>query len=85
MLVRGWHRSIGHFLPGQVADQCCGKNSCVPLAIAKWFAAKLRAGAELDLSAAFDTIYREVAHAAIVAHGTPTHLADTLVRAWRAS
>ena len=85
VLVRAWHRSLSHFLPGPASDQLCANNSNVPLAIAKWFHLKFRAGAEVDLSLAYDSVPHQVAHRALCTLHTPLHVVNTLVRAWSAA
>jgi len=85
VLVRGWHKSLNHLLPGAAPDQMAGKNCSVASPIADWFGRMYKSGAEIDFSAAYDTVIREVAYTANVSLGTPTHIAKTLIRAWSAS
>jgi len=72
------------FCPLQTADQQARPHNSVPTAIARWFNSDFRAGAEIDLSSAYDTVIHHVANLALTTNDTPPQIADTLSRAWAA-
>ena len=85
-LVRAWHKALLHQFPPAPHGQWGGvKGTSVIQATAHWLAAPKHAGAELDLSTAYDTIPHATAYRALTRRGVSNQAAASLVLAWKAS
>lgn len=85
VIVRAWHSSYLPIMPQPVPEQWSGKrNVSVSLATCEWLSAKLRAGAEVDQSKAFDRITHEAATASLIQGGLPPIITRCLDKAWKA-
>ena len=83
--ARSWHKSLLLcFPPVPEAQWCCRTGAGVVQGTADWLARPSRAGMELDLSKAFDTLNHEVLRVALEDMCLPTMVVSTLLRAWRA-
>ena len=86
--TRAWHRALMEALPEVVPTQyCCRHGVSSVTAVADWLRAisdGARAGAELDLSKAFDSLSFGVIRAALERAEVPTAVVETVLAAWHA-
>ena len=82
LLARTWHSCLFSDLPLPEAEQYSERG--VVRSVASWLAAPGRAGAEIDLSKAYDSIDHEAAAQALRHLGTPEPVVCLLEQAWRA-
>ena len=85
LLVRTWHSAICDDFPEPPASQyCCRRCMSVVRATATWLSTKPKAGAELDLSKAFDTLEHPMVETAMLARGKHAKAINLLKCAWKA-
>ncbi len=82
MLARTWHAALFNELPPPDPDQWAERG--VVASTASWTSAGGRAGAEIDMSEAYDSINLSAASTALRHHGTPEAIVACLAQAWRA-
>ena len=83
--ARSWHKSLLLcFPPVPEAQWCCRTGAGVVQGTADWLARPCRAGMELDLSKAFDTLNHEVLRVALEDMRLPPAVVSMLLCAWRA-
>jgi len=81
--LRAWHRALLEAFPEPPRDQWCGRKGCgVITATADFLARKGRAGAELDLSKAFDTLDHRLLAEALTRANLPCIVSRELRRSW---
>ena len=82
VLARAWHAALFADLPEPEPEQWAERG--VVRSTASWAAAPGKAGAEVDMSKAYDAISHDAAAAALRHLGTPEPVVACAMQAWRA-
>ena len=82
--TRAWHASLSKCFPQPHESQwCCRKQTSVVHATSHWLAEPMTAGAELDLTKAYDLLDHDLVCEALLKQGISRFVVQTLRRAWK--